>query len=440
MNKQTYQILENYQQHEQIIQNLVEQNLELTQVIDLDYEDLKSLLEEIDDIHIHSFWEDLQTLKNSKLVDQLGDYNREELKDFIDICRHLIESSISLADLQGLDDDAINYTLSDFHEAKIIHFLKTIRSLMNAGSNLHPIIQYFQSKSLEEDYLPMIEHIISSNISFDELLMMNIEELFQLLSGLDINITLKNNFISIISLESFFNKNNFKDEISDNIKNICLQKKISLIELFDYSKSNILELILFLSITNLIETLPKLFVDNLIQNKFPLSELTILKKDELMRFGLEEEDFNILSNSLDIYKQCSLRQFSIFILDYIFLQFICPRGLTMKQIDEWLETEYDKIPNLKNKDKIIQLLKQKSEIEIFLSDVKINTIDIKLLNVIKYIEYETIRTWKLNNFINLKLGKFVPLYQEIIKKMETYLPHNKFEQENTLRIIKIKLN
>ena len=68
---ETYSVLENSEYHKEIIQKLEEQNIRFSEMLEFEFEVLKSLLEEFDELLIKSFWEEIQNYKNSKIIDKI---------------------------------------------------------------------------------------------------------------------------------------------------------------------------------------------------------------------------------------------------------------------------------------------------------------------------------------------------------------------------------
>ncbi len=109
----------------------------------------------------------------------------------------------------------------------------------------------------------------------------------------------ENDFVSIVELENYFNNKNLIYQIPENVKNICINKKIFKEKIKQVNNLVSLELLLFFSITNLDQTMPQSFLDFFNIYKTSLTELSSMSNEELIKLRLNNYQINQLKNALE---------------------------------------------------------------------------------------------------------------------------------------------
>ncbi len=295
----SYNLINNTEENREIIQKLLNENISFDEVVDFDLPVLKSLFEEFDESIIEKFWNDLQELKGNK-----HDSSRNktaDLSQYEDICKILFEENkLMMDDLLNLEDDNIKLLLTEINEERINEFMKELHKIKknNKDDENDEITHYFKLNKIYSEFSSLIEGINQKNkFTLQELLAMTKEEISNILIPIELNESLKQNFLSIIDMENFFKKNSFSNKLFENIKCVCLIKKIFLDKLINYSNTQSLELILFLSFTNLEEILPKDFINKLGEN-VSINKLYTKKDEELKNNGLNENELKLLKTQL----------------------------------------------------------------------------------------------------------------------------------------------
>ncbi len=357
----TFSVLKQGEDYKIIVQRLSERNISLQEVLRFDYQKLKSELGDIKESDSEKFWKEIEKYKVSQEKINEEGFDPEQFKEMIDICLVIIEAGFNYDDLQDLDDKTIQQYLIEFNQDRQTQFLMKVKKGNNSKEEkLDQVTDYFESKGVREEYSSLISELnYKCQTPFNELISMNKDKIREILNLLKIDEKLINNFIFIIEIEEYFTKNNFKEGLFSNLFNHFIQKKLFLENLYNISKTQDLELYLFLSVSGLMNILPQNIVETFSSKKLSLSNLLTLSNEELVKLGLNESQIKLLTNSLNILKQCSLRRFSLFELDYIFLGNICSKGITINEIDKWSEKDFDQLGKIPMKDKTIQLLKQK---------------------------------------------------------------------------------
>ena len=391
-----YKVIKNFENHLEMIQKFEEENIEISEALEYDLEVFKSLLLDFEESKIESFFKDLQSNKESQNTPLTHGYHLKEFDYFREICKKLIESEFTLDETITFDDEVLRNLLEDFNTDQsqislFVSLLEKIKCNKKDEKCNKEIFTYFDSNNLFNEFKGIISKI-DEKISLNDLLEMSKKnKLSEFLNKFENETdSLKKDFISVIHLECFFNSNDLSKENFQNLKNFLLKKRIYLKVLSSKSKSNKLEFFLFLKITQFSEEI----VESLLMNTI-FSNLQRNIDEELKKVMLWETEVKLLSILLSFLKQCQIRRISIFNVNHIFLSFVLENGLTFKDIDKWTTEDYsNKVPDLKEKEILIQLLKQKSQFEIFLEDVKIN-LEKTALDVLRYIEFERIKAYTI---------------------------------------------
>ena len=434
-----YKVIKNFENHLKIIQKLLENGLEFSDALEFDLDTFKNFLNDFDESMIESFFTDLQSYKESQNTPLIHGYSLKEFDNYREICKKLIEKELTLENAINLDDENIRIYLADLDDQSQISLFVSVLEKIKCSKKDEKcdkeIFNYFHSKNLSPEFNTIISKI-DEKISLNDLLEMSKKnKLTEFLKKFESETdSVKKDFISVLELECFFDSNNLSKETFQNLKKFLMKKKIYLNVLSSYSKNKKLEFFLLLKITKFSEET----IEDLL-TKTIFSNLQINIVEELKKVVLGETERKVLSNLLSFLKQCQIRRISIFNVNEIFLSYVLENELTFKNIDIWTIDDFNKkVPDLKEKEILIQLIKQKSQVEIFLEDVKINLEKTDLDNL-RYIDFERIKTYKLSNFekispINLKQ------YKEIIAKSKTYDPQSKFDSENFITELETKLN
>jgi len=202
----SYNLINNTEENREIIQKLLNENISFDEVVDFDLPVLKSLFEEFDESIIEKFWNDLQELKGNK-----HDSSRNktaDLSQYEDICKILFEENkLMMDDLLNLEDDNIKLLLTEINEERINEFMKELHKIKknNKDDENDEITHYFKLNKIYSEFSSLIEGINQKNkFTLQELLAMTKEEISNILIPIELNESLKQNFLSIIDMENFF--------------------------------------------------------------------------------------------------------------------------------------------------------------------------------------------------------------------------------------------
>ncbi len=388
-------------------------DLTFENALEFDLETLKFVYKEYDEKEIIDFWNALRCYKNEsneKPQDQLFEMT---FKPFQDILNTLKNFEITFENTLELEFDIIKSVLEEYDEKSITDFWNALQNYKNESNvrpkeiSNNPIIKFFMKKRYHtQDLQSLISKIIGKHecLSLDELLSNSKEKLSELslLDPSDDDQTTK--FILICELESFFyknthslnenenNNNSHNHEFFDDLVAAFIRKNMSLAKISELAKQKKLDLFIFFSFSHFDETLPKPFFEYLDKENITFSQLKNFSKEEFKNYGLDENDIELLSIASDNAKQCSLRRFEFWELGYDFFKYICSQRLSFKDIDSINEEEFWKTTPVKPNDKIFKLLKQKSEFEVFLDEIKISLPEDPKLKALKYIDLNTLKT------------------------------------------------
>ena len=115
-NVSKYKVIKNFENYTRIMQKLEEQNIVINYASELKLDALKLLLTEFEESMIESFFNDLQSFKESQNSELANGFHLKEFDDFHEICKILIESGLNFEDTINLDDENLRNLLADFHD------------------------------------------------------------------------------------------------------------------------------------------------------------------------------------------------------------------------------------------------------------------------------------------------------------------------------------
>ena len=132
-NVSKYKVIKNFENHLKMIQELERQKIEISIALNFDLDNLKSVLRDFNDYNesiVESFFNDLQSLKESQKTPLANGFHLKEFEDFHEICNKLIELEITLDDTITLDDENIRILLKDCdNQSQISQFISVLKEV-----------------------------------------------------------------------------------------------------------------------------------------------------------------------------------------------------------------------------------------------------------------------------------------------------------------------
>ena len=367
---------------------------------------------------------------------------QKELLSYKEILDMINKNGLSHEDLN--EDIEILYSINSKQEIdneKIKEFINVYHTLCyKQNTDLSEITEFLRPFDVIEKFKELISEFDKlKNVKLENLLQAKIEYFQVVLETINIEGSLKNNFFQIFKTHKFMEDNSFTKSFKNLLK-LFIRMDLSLNKLIQISQTEELDLFLLFNLIRRYTDVPQKYLDKIKDEKSTISNLNeSLLKD--MNDGLISKELQSrLTNALEIYMNCSLRNINYFNVPSRFLELTIKDNLTIKDIDELKNMSLE----IFDKDTIAEIKQsfaQKSNFELFLEENKIN-LNEQVINKYKYFDIPHLKkTLTLKSLLELNVNtdqKPGIFYINLLKNLKSYVEPNK-ETKNSISCIASEL-